>query len=48
MFTLLAMFAGKPDMIPRRLLSKPHSERTAIEQKQAEEFLSTILKGASQ
>lgn len=44
MFTLLAMFAGKPDMIPRRLLSKPHSEWTAIEQKEAEEFLSTILK----
>jgi hypothetical protein len=44
MFTLLAMFAGKPDMIPRRLLSKPHSEWTAPEQKEAEEFLSTILK----
>ncbi len=44
MFTLLAMFAGKPDMIPRRLLSKPHSEWTAIEQKEAEEFLSSILK----
>ena len=44
MFTLLAMFAGKPDMIPRRLLSKPHSEWTATEQKEAEEFLSSILK----
>lgn len=44
MFTLLAMFAGKPDMIPRRLLSKPHSEWTALEQKEAEEFLSSILK----
>lgn len=44
MFTLLAMFAGKPDMIPRRLLCKPHSEWTAIEHKEAEEFLSSILK----
>lgn len=44
MFTLLAMFAGKPDMIPRRLLSKPHSEWTVNEQKEAEDFLSSILK----
>lgn len=44
MFTLLAMFAGKPDMIPRRLLSKPHAEWTAIEHKEAEEFLSSILR----
>ncbi len=44
MFTLLAMFAGKPDKIPRRLLSKPHSEWTAEEQKEAEEFLSSIIR----
>lgn len=44
MFTLLAMFAGKPDMIPRRLLTKPHSEWTEKEQKEAEEFFSSIIK----
>ena len=44
MFTLLAMFAGKPDMIPRRLLTKPHSEWTQKEHEEAEEFLSSIIK----
>ena len=44
MFTLLAMFAGKPDMIPRRLLSKPQSEWTEKEHKEAEEFFSSIIK----
>lgn len=44
MFTLLAMFAGKPDKIPRRLLSKPNSEWTIEEQKEAEEFLSSIIR----
>ncbi len=44
MFTLLAMFAGKPDMIPRRLLTKPHSEWTQKEHQEAEEFLSSIIK----
>ena len=34
----------KPDKIPRRLLSKPHSEWTAEEQKEAEEFLSSIIR----
>lgn len=44
MFTLLAMFAGKPDKIPRRLLSKPNSEWTIEEQKEAEDFLSSIIR----
>jgi len=44
MFTLLAMFAGKPDMIPRRLLTKPYSEWNETEQKEAEEFFSSIIK----
>jgi hypothetical protein len=44
MFTLLAMFAGKPDMIPRGLLTKPHSEWTEKEHKEAEEFFSSIIK----
>lgn len=44
MFTLLAMFAGKPDKIPRRLLSKPHAEWTVEEQKEAEDFLSSIIR----
>lgn len=44
MFTLLAMFAGKPDMIPRRLLTKPHSEWTPKEHQEAEEFLTSIIR----
>ncbi len=44
MFTLLAMFAGKPDMIPRRLLTKPQSEWTEKEHKEAEEFFSSIIR----
>jgi len=43
MFTLLAMFAGKPERIPRKLLEKPHSGRTPEERKEADEFLSSIL-----
>ena len=44
MFTLLAMFAGKPEKIPRRLLTKPHSEWSSDEQKEAEDFLSSIIR----
>ena len=44
MFTLLAMFAGKPDKIPRKLLVKPQSEWTLEEKKEAEEFLDSIIK----
>lgn len=43
MFTLLALFSGKPEMIPRKLLNKPLSERTSEEQKEAEEFLNSIF-----
>lgn len=43
MFTLLAMFSGKPEKIPRKLLAKPYRERTPQEQKEAEEFLESIL-----
>lgn len=42
-FTLLAMFAGKPENIPKKLLQKPIHERTAEEQKQVEEFIKSIL-----
>lgn len=44
MFTLLAMFAGKPDKIPRKLLVKPHTEWSDDERKEAEEFLNSIIK----
>jgi hypothetical protein len=44
MFTLLAMFAGKPDKIPRKLLVKPQIEWTPQEKKEADEFLDSILK----
>jgi hypothetical protein len=44
MFTLLAMFAGKPDKIPRKLLAKSHTEWSEEERLEAEEFLNSILK----
>jgi len=47
MFTLLAMFAGKPDKIPRKLLEKSNSEWTPLERKEAEEFLDSIIKKES-
>lgn len=47
MFTLLAMFAGKPDKIPRKLLGKSHKEWTPDEKKEAEEFLDSIIKKQS-
>jgi hypothetical protein len=43
MFSLLAMFAGKPKKIPRELLEKPCNERTREEQEQAEKYLSEIF-----
>jgi hypothetical protein len=43
MFTLLALFAGKPERIPRRLLEKPYSKRSPEEQKEADEFLMAIF-----
>jgi len=47
MFTLLAMFAGKPDKIPRKLLEKPQEEWTSEEKKEAEEFLNSIIQKQS-
>jgi hypothetical protein len=47
MFTLLAMFAGKPDKIPRKVLEKPQSEWTFEEKKEAEEFLNSIIQKQS-
>lgn len=43
MFTLLAMFAGKPEKVPKRILEKPANERTPEEKKIAEEFLNSII-----
>lgn len=43
MFSLLAMFSGKAEKIPRRLLEKPYYLRTEEEQKEAEEFLYSII-----
>lgn len=43
MFSLLAMFAGKPEQIPRELLEKPDNERTPIEKEQAEKYLNEIF-----
>jgi len=43
MFSLLAMFAGKPERIPRALLDKPHHERTPTEKARAEKYLSAIF-----
>lgn len=47
MFTLLAMFSGKPERIPRKLLEKPDTERTPEEQKEAEEYLDSIISTAT-
>ena len=44
MFSLLAMFAGKPKFIPRKLLEKPQSERSPEENQEADEYLSSIFK----
>jgi hypothetical protein len=43
MFTLIALFAGKPSRIPRKLLEKPYQQRTPQEQKEAEAFLKSML-----
>jgi len=43
MFSLLAMFAGKPERIPRELLDKPYNERTPEEKEQAERYLNNIF-----
>jgi hypothetical protein len=43
MFSLLAMFAGKPEKIPRKLLEKPHHERTPKEQEEADNYLNSIF-----
>lgn len=44
MFTLLAMFAGKTEKIPRKLLIKPPHQRTEREQKEADELIRSILR----
>lgn len=43
MFTLFAMFAGKPERIPRELLDKPFNERTPEEKEKADKYLSEIF-----
>lgn len=43
MFTLLAMFAGKPKLIPKKLLEKPHSERSPEESAEADRYLASVL-----
>ncbi len=43
MFSLLAMFAGKPEKIPRKLLAKTNTEWTEEEQKEAEKFITSII-----
>ncbi len=43
MFSLLAMFAGKTERLPRELLEKPYLERTPEEQKKADDYLSSIF-----
>jgi hypothetical protein len=43
MFSLLALFAGKPERIPKELLEKPQSERTPQEQEEADRYLKSIF-----
>lgn len=42
-FTLLAMFAGRPERIPRKLLEKPYGELTDKEKEEADKFLNSII-----
>jgi hypothetical protein len=43
MFSILAMFAGKPERIPHKLLEKPSNERTPEEKAEAEKYLNGIF-----
>jgi len=43
MFTLLAMFSGRPERIPRNLLEKPHNERTPEEREVADKYINSIF-----
>lgn len=43
MFTLLAMFSGRPERIPRNLLEKPHNERTPEEKEVADQYINSIF-----
>ena len=43
MFTLLAMFSGRPEKIPRKLLEKPHNERTPEEKEVADQYINSIF-----
>jgi len=43
MLTLLAMFAGKPEHIPRKLLAIPHKDRTPEQKQQAEDFINSYI-----
>lgn len=43
MFTLLAMFTGNPGRIPRKLLDKPHNERTPEEKEVADQLINSIF-----
>lgn len=43
MFTLLAMFAGRPERIPRKLLDKPHKDRTPEEKAAADKFINSVF-----
>jgi hypothetical protein len=43
MFSLLALFAGKPERIPRELLEKSQNERTPKEQEEADKYLKSIF-----
>lgn len=43
MFTLLAMFSGRPERIPRNLLEKPHNERTPEEREVADQYINSIF-----
>ena len=47
MYTLLAMFAGRPEQIPKQILDKPYSERTPEEKERADIFLDSILRSES-
>lgn len=43
MFTLLAMFVGRPERIPRKLLEKPYNERTPEEKEVADQYINSVF-----
>lgn len=44
MFSVIALFSGKPDYIPKKLISKPFTKRTEEESKVIDDFTNSVIK----